>query len=145
MNPKRVRHIRSFFSSATALLLVALYLFSLAGIDIHCDHETGRIYVVSGFSVSDCEHIHATSPCHHGDDDGECESDEDCCSDVFLSILPQGDEVSFRPMMANQPLIGTLVFRTTSPVMTGMALPSPGMVLSPDPFSLQSRLCVLRV
>ena len=145
MNPKRVRHIRSFFSSATALLLVALYLFSLAGIDIHCDHETGRIYVVSGFSVSDCEHIHAASPCHHGDNEGECESDEDCCSDVFLSILPQGDEVSFRPVMADQPLMNLPALRTILPAVIGNNLPSSGMVLSPDPSSLRSRLCVLRV
>jgi len=146
VNPKRAKqHIREFICSATALLLVVLHLFTLVGIDIHCDHESGRIYVVSGFSFSDCEHIHAASPCHHGAGDGACESDEDCCSDVFLSVLPQGDEAPFRPATDGQSLTGFPAFRTITPAVTGTSFQAPLKALSLDSSSLRSRLCVLRV
>ena len=74
-----------------ALLLAVWYLLSVAGLDVHRDHEHGRTYVVCGITGCDCEHIHPHTHCHDTTHEGTCMEDEECCSDDFEAVLSLSD------------------------------------------------------
>ena len=88
MSPKN--HRICLFQALPALLLAVWYLFAVTGIDVHRDAEHGQTYVVSGLSGGDCERIHPDHHCHDADAEGECLSDEECCSDDFEAVLAVG-------------------------------------------------------
>ncbi|MBR1575202.1 MAG: hypothetical protein IJ654_01995 [Bacteroidales bacterium] len=81
--------ISRLFSAVPALLLAVWYLLAVSGLDVHCDNEHGRTYVVFGAAGIDCEHIHPEVHCHdHAAGAGDrCLADEDCCSDDFEAVL----------------------------------------------------------
>ena len=74
----------------TGLLVMAMYLLAIVGIDIHSDYEHGHTYVISALSDNSCENIHPEHHCHdhHGAGCSEtsCISDEVCCEDCFLIL-----------------------------------------------------------
>ena len=118
-----------------ALLLAVWYLLSVAGLDVHRDHEHGRTYVVCGITGCDCEHIHPHTHCHDTTHEGTCMEDEECCSDDFEAVLSlsDGDErlqagqtLHATPLPALfYPLDITVPARTVPVFRTGPPPPSP--------------------
>ena len=142
---KRKGHIKDWASVVSAALLACWYLLSVIGLDVHQDKEHGRTYVVCGITGGDCEAIHPHVHCHDADAEGECLSDEECCSDDFEAVLAVGGTQE-APVL---PVVSSFVLTLPVAVADLPALFSFRDVLrlhSPPPGGgdLLSRICVLR-
>ncbi len=129
-----------------AVLLAVWYMFSIIGFDFHRDNEHGKLYVVSGIITLECESIHPFLHCHDSESEGECLTDESCCSDDFRAVTSpcECSEVQhIIPVPAF--LCLTPVFQVAVPAYqrasAGFGANSP----PPEPSAYLSKLCVLRV
>lgn len=79
------------------ILVLAMYIFAITGIDIHKDIEHDDVYVISALQNSSCERIHPEHHCHdhESESDGHCScrciEDEHCCTDNFILLLTSAD------------------------------------------------------
>lgn len=83
--------MRGILVRLVSVLTVLFYSVAVCGLDVHADHESGRVFVrILSMGIA-CEDIHPDSPCHHHHAEG-CEDEEDCCSDDILVLSMAGDE-----------------------------------------------------
>ena len=90
--------MQSVLVKIAAVTVCLFYLASIIGVDVHDDHESGRTYVrlvIQGISCSD---IHSDSPCHHAHA-GECDEDEDCCTDEITVLSVSGEDTDGFPIV----------------------------------------------
>ena len=145
MDPKKHKYDR--FLTLPALLLAVWYLLSVAGIDIHRDHEHGRTYVVWSVAGCDCESIHPEHHCHDcAHAGGLCTEDEDCCSDDFEAVLSlSGADDGSRPDLSAPEFPVPTALAAVPAGRPTVILPFNGNV-SPPPGTggRLSLLCILR-
>lgn len=83
--------MRGILVKLVSILTALSYMVAVGGLDVHADHESGRVFVRLLSMGIACEDIHPDSPCHHHHTEG-CEDQEDCCSDDILVLSMPGDE-----------------------------------------------------
>ena len=96
--------MKNVVTSITAMLLVVWYSLSVIGFDVHTCSGSGRTFIATVISGTDCEDIHpghVKSPCrccHHNEDDtdsdGEGIGTRPCCSDDWQMIVLTGVRTS---------------------------------------------------
>lgn len=138
--------IRELFFALPAALMAVWCVIAVAGIDIHRDNEHGGTYVVLGFSASDCEDIHPDSHCHDSCSEGECDQDESCCSDEFLSVLAISEDINLDSSISCKAALPDIICQAPDVQVINSGYRIFRLCASPpDPASYFSKLSVLRV
>lgn len=140
------KHRWTLSQALPAVLLAVWYLFSIVGLDIHRDNDTGNVYVVSGIASHECESIHPGSHCHDSESEEACLEDESCCSDDFRAVTAPC-EISEAQLTIPATTLFCLmpVFQAAVPAC-GEAHPVFSANPPPsEPSAYLSMLCVLRV
>lgn len=134
------------FAKISAALLTVVYLLAEVGFDVHCDHQSGRNYLVLLAGGISCEKIHPDHPCCHHHHCG-CSSDESCCSDIVECLQISEDVTTAGNAVPDCPcltLSACPVLRTGITELYSTADFAVRRETSPPRAGLL-RLCILRV
>lgn len=91
--------MKNVLRNITAILLLIWYSMSVVGFDVHTCSKSGRVFIATVITGTDCEDIHSLygspacsccSDCHHHGCQDEKMSAKPCCTDQWQMISLTG-------------------------------------------------------